>query len=598
MKGEVTGNSRVGGVCGYNYQGTILNCRYSGTVALKGFGSFAGGICGYCQDGTIQNCQNDGTVTGQESSARLGGICGQNNMNDSIGSTIKNCLNTGGVVGSNDAGGAVKNCRNTGVINGGGQSDTGGVAGGNYGAIENCCNTGKVTNSGDVSRTGGVVGYNKSGTMKNCYNTGVVTSDGSAGGVAGKNNSGTVTNCYYLAVAGLTGIGGTENADGTVEGKTEEEFASGTVARLLGDAYGQALDEAAFPQLIALDPDVPRVYQVTFDFNDGDVTPDRVSYTNGAVTPPAAPTRTGYTFTGWEDYTEGTPVTADAVFTAQWAAAPTGGGSSTPTYRPDVAQPEGGEVSISPSRPSRGQTVTITPDPDDGYEVDTVTVTDRNGNEVEVTDNGDGTFSFTQPSGKVTIEVTFRETEPAPLPFADVPADHWAHDAIRYVYEHGLMAGTGADTFEPDAQLTRAMVVTVLWAMEGGPVVNYLMDYEDVSEDAWYAEAVRWAASEGIAVGYGNGYFGPDDVILREQLATMLYACAVRSGLDVSVGEDTSILSYADALDVSDWAVPALQWACGAGVIGGKPGGVLDPAAPATRAEAAVMLMQFCELDK
>ena len=526
-------------------------------------------------------------------------------MNDSIGSTIKNCRNTGavtatgdnaragGICGINNASCAVQNCLNTGDVSArGNYSYAGGVAGYNYGAIENCYNTGAV------SSTGGVAGENaRGGTVSNCYNTGAVSSTGgqnsSAGGVAGKNNSGTVTNCYYLAVAGLTGIGGTENADGTVEGKTEEEFASGTVARLLGDAYGQALDEAAFPQLIALDPDVPRVYQVTFDFNDGDVTPDQVSYTNGAVTPPAAPTRTGYTFTGWEDYAEGTPVTADAVFTAQWAAAPTGGGSSTPTYRPDVAQPEGGEVSISPSRPSRGQTVTITPDPDDGYEVDTVTVTDRNGNEVEVTDNGDGTFSFTQPSGKVTIEVTFRETEPAPLPFADVPADHWAHDAIRYVYEHGLMAGTGADTFEPDAQLTRAMVVTVLWAMEGGPVVNYLMDYEDVSEDAWYAEAVRWAAGTGVVNGVGGGRFAPDDPITREQLAVMLYACAVRSGLDVSMGEDTSILSYADALDVSDWAVPALQWACGAGVIGGKPGGVLDPAGTATRAEVATILRNF-----
>ena len=528
-------------------------------------------------------------------------------MNDSIGSTIKNCRNTGavtatgdnaragGICGINNASCAVQNCLNTGDVSArGNYSYAGGVVGCNYTAIENCYNTGTVTgSSGQYSSTGGVVGYNKSGTMKNCYNTGVVTSDGSAGGVAGKNNSGTVTNCYYLAVAGLTGIGGTENADGTVEGKTEEEFASGTVARLLGDAYGQALDEAAFPQLIALDPDVPRVYQVTFDFNDGDVTPDRVSYTNGAVTPPAAPTRTGYTFTGWEDYAEGTPVTADTVFTAQWAAAPTGGGSGSPTYRPDVEQPEGGEVSVSPSRPERGDDVTVTPEPDEGFEVDTVTVTDRNGNEVEVTDNGDGTFSFTQPSGKVTIQVTFRETEPEPLPFADVPADHWAHDAIRYVYENGLMAGTSDTTFEPDAQLTRAMMVTVLWAMEGGPVVDDPLPYTDVRDGDWYAGAVRWAAGAGVVSGVGGGLFDPDSPITREQLAVMLYAYAVRSGLDVSVGEDTSILSYADALEVSDWAVPALQWACGAGVIGGKPGGVLDPAGTATRAEVATILRNF-----
>ena len=179
-----------------------------------------------------------------------------------------------------------------------------------------------------------------------------------------------------------------------------------------------------------------------------------------------------------------------------------------------------------------------------------------------------------------------------------MPEGYWAETAIRYVWENGLMAGTSDTAFEPDAQLTRAMMATVLWAMEGGPVVDDPLPYTDVRDGDWYAGAVRWAAGAGVVSGVGGGLFDPDSPITREQLAVMLYAYAVRSGLDVSVGGDTNILSYADALEVSDWAMSAMQWACGAGVIGGKPGGVLDPAAPATRAEVAVMLMQFCELDK
>ena len=275
----------------------------------------------------------------------------------------------------------------------------------------------------------------------------------------------------------------------------------------------------------------------------------------------------------------------------------TGGGSGSPTYRPDVEQPEGGEVSVSPRNPHRGDTVTVTPEPDEGYEVDEDTVTDKNGSEVEVTDNGDGTFSFTQPSGKVTIEVTFRETEPEPLPFTDVPAGVWYEDAVRYVYENGLMAGTGADAFDPEGATTRAMVVTILWRLSGSPVVDYLMDFSDVDPAAWYGEAVRWAASEGVAGGYGDGRFGPDDPITREQLAVMLYQCARRAGLDLTAG-GMALRDFADCETISPWALEAMGWAVGQGIIGGTSPTTLTPQGQATRAQAAVMLMRFCQLDK
>ena len=181
------------------------------------------------------------------------------------------------------------------------------------------------------------------------------------------------------------------------------------------------------------------------------------------------------------------------------------------------------------------------------------------------------------------------------LPFEDVGTDAWYSDAVAYVYRNGLMSGTSGSTFSPDAAITRAQLVTILWRMAGSPQVNGLMDFDDVSQDAYYAEAVRWAASEGIAGGYGNGLFGSDDPITREQMAAILYRFAQHMGHDVSIGEDTNILSYTDAPDVSGYAVAALQWACGAGIIRGTgDGSTLTPQGGATRAQAAVILTRFC----
>lgn len=184
------------------------------------------------------------------------------------------------------------------------------------------------------------------------------------------------------------------------------------------------------------------------------------------------------------------------------------------------------------------------------------------------------------------------------LSFTDVAADSWYYDAVDYVCTAGLMSGTGDSTFGPDLTTSRATVTTSLWRMAGSPVVNYLMAFTDVDPGAWYGEAIRWAASEGVAGGYGGGQFGPGDPVTREQFAVMLYSYAQNQGYDVSIGEETNILSYADALDVSQWAVPAMQWACGAGIITGTgDGSTLGPQEAITRAQAAVMLQRFCQLE-
>ena len=209
----------------------------------------------------------------------------------------------------------------------------------------------------------------------------------------------------------------------------------------------------------------------------------------------------------------------------------------------------------------------------------------------------DGTAEFTlDHASDYAIVIDDRSHEPVDLPFNDVPEGYWAYDAIQYVYGEGLMAGTSGSTFNPEGTTTRGQIVTILWRLSGSPVVNYLMDFDDVDPAAYYAEAIRWATSEGIAGGYGGGVFGPDDPITREQLATMLWRYAQTEGYDVSIGEDTNILSYTDVADLSEYAIPAMQWAVGAGIINGTgDGSTLSPQGQATRAQAAVMLMRFCE---
>ena len=213
----------------------------------------------------------------------------------------------------------------------------------------------------------------------------------------------------------------------------------------------------------------------------------------------------------------------------------------------------------------------------------------------KIATDGTASFPFSHASD-YAIVIDTDSHEPVELPFTDVPEGAWYEDAAAYVYKHGLMAGTSATTFAPDVTTSRAMIATILWRMAGSPVVNYAMNYTDVAQGQWYSEAVRWATSEGVVTGYGNGLFGTNDPITREQLATMLWRYAQTEGYDVSIGEDTNILSYTDVANLSEYAIPAMQWAVGAGIINGTgDGSTLTPQGQATRAQAAVMLQRFCE---
>jgi len=181
-------------------------------------------------------------------------------------------------------------------------------------------------------------------------------------------------------------------------------------------------------------------------------------------------------------------------------------------------------------------------------------------------------------------------------PFKDVSQDDWFYDAVEYSFRNDLMHGKTETEFSPYHVTTRGQIITILWRMETSPVVNHILPFEDVPQESYCAEAIRWAACQGIASGYDDGTFHPDAPISRQQLASFLWRYAKYKNMDVSVGEDTNILSYNDAFDISEYAIPALQWACGAGIMSGYTDGYLRPFGQASRAHTAQTLMNFMEI--
>ena len=176
--------------------------------------------------------------------------------------------------------------------------------------------------------------------------------------------------------------------------------------------------------------------------------------------------------------------------------------------------------------------------------------------------------------------------------FEDVTIADWFYDDVMFVCGRGVMQGVSDTRFGPHLTATRAMMATILWRMEGSPAPTAEARFTDVRSGQWYSEAVAWTAQSGVYTGYVDGSFRPNDSITREQLAAILYRYAKYKGVDVSVGEDTNILSYADAAEISDYAFPAMQWACGAGVMQGSNGNLL-PRGRATRAQIAAMLHRY-----
>lgn len=265
----------------------------------------------------------------------------------------------------------------------------------------------------------------------------------------------------------------------------------------------------------------------------------------------------------------------------------TGGGGST-RYPITVPEEDHGTVSVSPSRASSGQTVTITVTPDEGYKVGSVTVKRPNGSTVPVTGQGNGKYTFTMPSGGVTVDVTFI---PEDWPFVDVTEDKWYYDAVAYVYQQGIMVGMSETTFEPNTTVNRAQVVQMLYNLEGQPQVSGDSGFSDIWDGQWYAKAVAWASANDVVAGYEDGTFRPTRAVTREEFAQILYNYAKFKGYDLSASADLG--KFPDSGQVSSWAEIALGWANGNGLINGHDDGRLDPKGSTIRAQAASILMNF-----
>ena len=436
-----------------------------------------------------------------------------------------------------------------------------------------------IIGNGDNATT---ISTPKGGTID--PDTGAVT-PGEGGSVVIDTGDGTAT------ITPPSGQSVTPNGDGsvTIPGGSTVQTSDGTSITIP-------------PEGGTLDPDGTAVYTVTVTFNSqgGSEVASKDINVNNPVEEPAAPTRSGYSFRGWYTAASGgerwdfsKPVAADMTLYAQWSWINVGG----PTYPPTIDEPENGAVTTSPSRPEEGDAVTITPKPDEGFEVDEILVKDEDGKEIKVTQNPDGTYTFTQPDGKVTIKLTFRCDGGELCPghhLTDVSKDAWYHAAVDYVVEHGIMEGMSKTEFAPTTALTRAQAVQILYNLEGQPDISdedLGYPYEDVNAEEWYGNAVYWARLTGVATGYGDGTFQPGDSITRQEFAQMLYNYAKYKGYDLTAEGDLS--QFPDSGSVANWAEAAMSWANGNELINGHDNGTIDAGGTAIRAQAASILMRF-----
>ena len=338
-------------------------------------------------------------------------------------------------------------------------------------------------------------------------------------------------------------------------------------------------------------------YTITYDLAGGTVEGNPDTYTVEMDTFTLKnPTRPGYTFTGWSgtgldgenNMTVTIPKgsTGERRYTAHWRynGGSSGGSSSYPITVP--SKTENGTVTVSPKNASAGSTVTITVKLDSGYVLETISVTDKNGKELKLTDKGNGKYTFTMPASKVEIKVTFMEDNSVLNFFYDVPNDAYYYEAVKWAAENGITGGVGNSLFAPNQPCTRAQIVTFLWRAAGSPVVNYLMPFTDVDEGAYYAEAVRWAASTGIVTGLTETTFGTDSVCTRAQAAAMIYRCAQAQGK----GFTGAWMFHLPFTDVPEWAYESVAWCYMNGVTTGVNETAFAPGNDCTRAQIVTFL--------
>ena len=562
--------------------GTVENCYTSGKIENKVGSKFVGGLIGQCTWSTqVKGCGSDATVISTESNEddndTVGGLIGQwENSADS--SSITDCWFGGSV-----------SCNNI-------YSAVGGILGANFDfrgepgvTIRNCLVATKDITSkepGNVTWIAAIV----DSPVTNC-----IWPDTPPEGVEMDNTTYPEYNGTYLAVVKLVlnPSGNSASPDPDFDqkqcGSAVSNFTSDTVLAGLNE---NAEDGITWVAGINHPTFAWDVWHIPADYTAVDAAIEKANALNennyrnfSAVKAALDAVVRDKNITEQDEVDAMAKAIEDAINALVRKSS--GGGSSSPSYSVTTpSKTESGTVTVNPRSAEKGDTVTITVKPDSGYQLDDLTVTDKNGNELKLTDKGNGKYTFTMPASKVEIKATFvKEVETSP--FSDVSTSAYYYEAVKWAQEKGITGGIGNGLFGPNQPCTRAQIVTFLWRAAGSPVVNYAMNMSDVPEGSYYAEAVRWALSEGITTGTTENTFSPDSECTRAQAVAFLFRYAASEAVTLQ----ELVSGFSDADSVPGYALPAMNWALAEEIVQGN-GSKLMPNDSCTRAQIVTFLFR------
>lgn len=479
-------------------------------------------------------------------------------------------------------GGTIQSCKALGR-GGGGVSNSGEFLIMENSLIKDCTSekdsnkSGGVLNSGQLTISGGTV-------ESNITNSGTINADGGTvtGGVT---NGGTISGSANVVTSSPTTFSGsvTNNAGGTIQMGTFTGSVTNNGGKITGFCeFSGTVFNSGGTISSGISASLVNAYKIEF-VSDGSAGAIQYVFPGSTVSKPADPARSGYAFDGW--YTENTyenpydfhaAVTGSLTLYAKWNAIV----YSDPTYAVSAPTAENGKIAVSPRYAERGERVTVTLTPDEGYELESLTVIDSRGDELTLTDLGNGRYRFTMPARRVEVKASFVKSVEV-SPFADVPNDAYYFEAVKWAAENGITGGVGNSLFAPNQPCTRGQIVTFLWRAAGSPVVNYAMNMTDVAEDVYYAEAVRWALSEGITTGTGKSSFSPDVTCTRAQAVTFLARALNANASGKAEFGDVPTDSY---------FAEAVAWATANGVTEGVGGGLFGSDNSCTRGQIVTFL--------
>lgn len=558
------GYSLAGGIAGITFDSDITNCSVEnsslkGEKTLVANNACVGGITGYSVHGIFQNCASVNNKIISQTYA--GGIVGE--IDDSIS--------------NNEGGSAFTNCY---------------VAEGNISAF--------ADDVQDYSIAGGFIGQVTADnpTLENCYVYDTLTSitDTKAyfkytGVIVGNRYTNlpnyeakiTTNTCYYGECT-VDADNVSDGNAGTAVEKTEVEFADGTVKGLLGEVFIQG---EKYPVLASSPADYTKVDEAIAAAK----AIDGSRYTNYADVEAAISAvdrnKSKLEQAEVDKMAKDIRDAIDAlVKKSNSSSSGGGGGSSTPRYAVTVPdKTENGSLSVSSKNAKRGSDVTVTATPDKGYEVDDIVAKDAKGNKLTLKDNGDGTYTFTMPASKVTVTVAFAEKKAEPIVpeklFADVSAEEYYYEAVKWASENGVTGGIGENLFGANLPCTRAQIVTFLWRAAGSPEPKGMSGFVDVSADAYYAKAVAWAVEQGIVSGTSATTFNPDAVCTRAQSVAFLYR---------AFGEKVNKAAGFSDVSADAYYADAVAWAVENGVASGIGGGLFAPDQDCARGQIVAFL--------